>query len=354
VLSVTVTISPKRGFDFTVQAEAAQVYKPLSRLFTGVTANGSAAPAATTTTQLTLTFNEQFTGLNSSHIILEGIEPITKGMMYGSGTSFTLPISGFTEGGSLTVKVQMPALTIFGASSHTVTIHLGPPAVPTTIRFVERLKDGVTVEWPPAVGATSYRFYYAETQSSTGVLVAENVIGTPNQDGTWLTTTLKGEHFAYDKLGIIRIASSNSVGNSAPQTIWFVRYFNYYNTLFDTLLGDRVWVPEDDPTGAGRIRIQFGTFGGSFGGGDTASIHFRFYLNDDNTGYDTSNLRISSLHTNNKIEFSGTGDNDGSFDYELDDGVLTVSNFTLNFPHHDLDVERTAAAYNTRFIRRQP
>jgi hypothetical protein len=87
--------------------------------FSGVIANGSSSQ---TTTTLTLTFSQAITGLSAGDITLGGVSSVNKGSLSGSGPTYTLPISGFTKGGSLTVSVAKSGYTISGGSK-TVTIY---------------------------------------------------------------------------------------------------------------------------------------------------------------------------------------------------------------------------------------
>ena len=81
------------------------------------TANGS---ATATTTEITFTLSEAIPGLTASDITLSGVAGVTKGTLSVAGTTYTLPISGFTAGGTLTITVTKSGYTISG--SHTVTI----------------------------------------------------------------------------------------------------------------------------------------------------------------------------------------------------------------------------------------
>jgi len=87
--------------------------------FSSVTADGSVAQ---TTAQLTLTFSQAITGLTANDITLSGVSGVTKGTLSGSGPSYTLPISGFTSGGTLSVAVARSGYTISG-SPKTVSIY---------------------------------------------------------------------------------------------------------------------------------------------------------------------------------------------------------------------------------------
>jgi hypothetical protein len=87
--------------------------------FSNVSANGSSSQ---TTTQLTLTFSQAITGLSASDITLSGVSGVSKGILIGSGPTYTLGISGFTSGGTLRVAVAKTGYNISG-SPQTATIY---------------------------------------------------------------------------------------------------------------------------------------------------------------------------------------------------------------------------------------
>ncbi|WP_461249177.1 hypothetical protein, partial [Treponema sp. R6D11] len=68
-----------------------------------VTANGSSTQ---TTTQLKLTFSTAITGLAVCDIALSGVKGVSKGTLSNSGAVYTMTISGFTAGGTLSVAVE--------------------------------------------------------------------------------------------------------------------------------------------------------------------------------------------------------------------------------------------------------
>jgi hypothetical protein len=79
--------------------------------------------ANTTTTQLTLTFNAAITGLSAADITLTaGSTGAAKGTLTGTGPVYTLPITGVTAGGEVSVAVAKSGYTISG-SPKTVTIY---------------------------------------------------------------------------------------------------------------------------------------------------------------------------------------------------------------------------------------
>ena len=111
--------------------------------FKSMTANGSATQ---TTTQLTLTFDKEITGLSASDITLTGVSNVSKGTLSNSGAVYTLPISGFTAGGTLSAAVSKSGYTITGSPKTAAIFYNGttpnpPPAVP------------LHSKWPFYVGA---------------------------------------------------------------------------------------------------------------------------------------------------------------------------------------------------------
>jgi len=82
-----------------------------------VTADGSSTQ---TTTQLTLSFDKTIEGLSATDITLSGVSGVSKGTLSGSNP-YTLPVSGFTSGGTLNVTVVKSGYTI-GNSPKTVVI----------------------------------------------------------------------------------------------------------------------------------------------------------------------------------------------------------------------------------------
>jgi formylglycine-generating enzyme required for sulfatase activity len=88
--------------------------------FTSLTADGS---ATATTTKLTLTFDEDITGLNAEDIALDGGSTgAVKGNLTKTGTGvYDLAVAGITAGGSVTVAVSKSGYTITGRTK-TVTV----------------------------------------------------------------------------------------------------------------------------------------------------------------------------------------------------------------------------------------
>ena len=104
-----------------------------------VTANGSSTQ---NTTELVLTFDEKINGLMAADITLSGVAGVNKGTLSG-GPDYTLPISGFTAGGTLTVTVAKSGFTISG-SPKTVPIYALNWNSAVDVYVVGNSKDGVT------------------------------------------------------------------------------------------------------------------------------------------------------------------------------------------------------------------
>ena len=109
----------KAGFTISGSPKTATIYYATSVTFVGVTANGSATQ---TTTELTFAFSQAIDGLTADDITLSGISGVQKGTLIGSGSTYTLPISGLTSGGTLNLAVEKSGFSING-SPKTVTIY---------------------------------------------------------------------------------------------------------------------------------------------------------------------------------------------------------------------------------------
>ena len=120
--SYTVTVSAA-GYNSKISTAVTVTGAPLPVTFSNVSANGSETQ---TTTTLTLTFSQAITGLAATDITLSGVSGITKGTLGGSGPVYTLPVSGFTAGGTLSVAVAKSGHTISG-SPKTVGIYYYTP-----------------------------------------------------------------------------------------------------------------------------------------------------------------------------------------------------------------------------------
>ena len=179
--------------------------------FNNVTANGSPSQI---TTELTLTFSQSITGLSVSDIALSGVSGVSKGTLSGTGPTYTLGISGFTVGGTLSVAVAKPGYDINGSpQSTTIYYYTAPvpqvPSAPTGVT-AERNPAGSTtvrVTWNPVSGATGYRVYYSATGSGSGNL--EGSPSTTSFDSTG--NSASGTHY-------FRVSAVNSAGEGSPSS----------------------------------------------------------------------------------------------------------------------------------------
>jgi len=110
--AITVTVTREGYVDSVASSPTAAISALINFTFNSVTANGSSTQ---TTTQLTLTFSQAITGLTANDITLSGVSGVQKGTLSGSGSTYTLPISGFTSGGTLNVAVEKAGFTVSGS-----------------------------------------------------------------------------------------------------------------------------------------------------------------------------------------------------------------------------------------------
>ena len=145
-LSVAVT---KSGYAIIGSPKTVAIYynkPPTAVAFSSVTQNGSAAQ---TTTQLALNFSQAISGLSASDIALSGVQGVAKGALIGTGSSYILPISGFTSGGTLSVAVAKSGYNISN-STRTVAVYYNKPPTAIAVTGVSLNKTSTTL----AVGAT--------------------------------------------------------------------------------------------------------------------------------------------------------------------------------------------------------
>jgi hypothetical protein len=175
---------------------------PTAVAFNGVTANGSSSQ---TTTQLTLTFSQAITGLTIDHITLSGVSGAVKGTLSGSGTTYTLGISGFTSGGTLSVSVSSPSGYSVSGSPKTVTIYRATQAgsnAAITIAFAQivdsspSIQSGITIYRSSTKTPTSATFTVANPSQYTNITWYIN--GTSVSGSS---ITIHSMHFDYYSIG---------------------------------------------------------------------------------------------------------------------------------------------------------
>jgi hypothetical protein len=193
----TATTNYTQNFTITIASNM------VSATFNSVTANGSSTQ---TTTQLTLTFSQAITGLTASDITLSGVSGVVRGSLSGSGPTYTLGISGFTSGGTLTVAVSRSGFNI-SPSSRTVTIFHSGGGGST------QLTGTVSITGTPQVGQTLS--VNTNSLGGSGTISYQWRAGSSNV-GTASTLTLTSSHVGANITVIVtRANNSGSVTSSA-------------------------------------------------------------------------------------------------------------------------------------------
>jgi hypothetical protein len=142
--------------------------------------NGSSTQ---TTTRLTLTFSKAITGLSASDITLTGVSGVTKGKLSSSGSTYTLLISGFRDGGSLTVAVSKIGYSISG-SPKTVTIYynfnkadyviVNQTSMPDSAPEIVWLKNSIWLMYEENEHVEDWMANYVKTNKIKTILSSEN------------------------------------------------------------------------------------------------------------------------------------------------------------------------------------
>jgi len=164
------------------------------------------------TTQLTLTFSQAITGLTAANInIGSEITGLTKGTLSGSGTTYTLPITGFTTGGTISVSVSKLGYTISGIPK-TVTIFISGgesiPSAPTGVITTGSTSNSITISWYSITGATGYYIYRSSSYS-----------GTYTQVGNTTSTSYTDTGLAANTTYYYKVAAYNSVGTGSQSPV---------------------------------------------------------------------------------------------------------------------------------------
>ncbi|MCL2763161.1 MAG: fibronectin type III domain-containing protein [Treponema sp.] len=179
---------------------------PTPVTFESVTADGGASVA---TTELTLTFSQAITGLNANDITITGVDGITKGTLGSIGPVYTLPISGFTAGGELTVAVAKSGFAISG-SPQTVDIFYTAPTVP-----------GVPQHFTATAGDTEVILTWTAPTSNGGSTIIRYEVSSDN-GATWVdASSTIGHTFTGLDNGTeytFKVRAVNAIGNSAEAT----------------------------------------------------------------------------------------------------------------------------------------
>jgi len=198
---------------------------------------GQDGSSTKTTTQLTLNFSQVIDGLSANDITLSGVDGVTKGTLSGVGPSYTLPISGVTTNGTLTVSVAKSGYTISG-SSKTTTIYYSPGILTITgvpQNLVQNVlnwggdigvySDGEPLEWQAGILSDP-------TLTQTGSTYTVTVALFQGPDTPWTTSgtyLVWVDIYTSETAGVVYEANVTFTSGSA--TIPFTPNFAYYGTF---------------------------------------------------------------------------------------------------------------------------
>jgi hypothetical protein len=211
---ITVTVT-RTGYSGSVTSSATD----LIAIFNSVTADGSASQF---TTALTLTFSQAIPGLYANDITLSGVPGVQKGTLSGPSGSgpvtYTLPISGFSAGGTLDVSVAKSGYAI-SDSQKTVTIYV----ISVTLNNVTA--DGSPLQFTTALTLTFSRAIpglsagdITLSHSVSGQSVSKGTLSDPNGSGT-VTYTLPISGFSSSGFLTVAVAKSGYAINDSQKTV---------------------------------------------------------------------------------------------------------------------------------------
>jgi len=143
--AITVTVTRDGYIGDVTSSLTAAVSAPVFVTLNSVTANGSSTQ---TTTQLTLSFSQAITNLSADDITIThsvSSQSVIKGTLTASGSTYTLPISGFTNSGTLSVAVAKPGYTISGSPKTGISIYNYIPPLTGTVGINGTLQTGQTL-----------------------------------------------------------------------------------------------------------------------------------------------------------------------------------------------------------------
>jgi len=148
---------------------------------------------------LTLTFSDEIPGLSASDISLSGVSGVSKGTLSGTGPSYTLPISGFTASGTVSVAVSKTGYAVIGSPKDVVIYYK-----------IGSLPYGITLDKSGTQPFTAANYGYG---SQTPMTVTITNIG--NQATGALTIALSGTN---DTSFTLSKTSSNIATTGATDT----------------------------------------------------------------------------------------------------------------------------------------
>ena len=184
--TITVTVTRDGYVGDVTSSPTAAVPAPTYVTLSNVTADGSSTQ---TTTVLTLNFSQAIANLTAYDITLTHSvsgQSFVKGVPTASGSSYTLPISGFTSGGTLSVAVAKPGYSVSGSPKTEIPIYCFSPPLTGNVGIDGTLKTGQTLTanttYLGGNGTITYEWRRGTTvvgtNSSTYTVVAADVSST--------------------------------------------------------------------------------------------------------------------------------------------------------------------------------
>jgi hypothetical protein len=192
----------------------------ISVTFNSVTADGSSSQ---TTTQLTLIFSQAISGLTENDISLNGVSGVNKGILSGSGPAYTLPISDFTQNGTLTVSVSKSSYDI-SPPSRTATIYYYSGGDNILVSF-----DSVTADGSPTSTTTQLTLTFSQvisglTENDISLSGMSGVnMGILSSSGPVYTLPISG----FTQNGTLSISVSKSGYDISPSSRTATIYYYY-------------------------------------------------------------------------------------------------------------------------------
>jgi len=214
--TLTVTVAKPPSYIITSSPQSVEVYlvnKPVT--LNSVVADGSASE---TTTALTLTFSEAIPGLSADNITLT--PDVEKGTLTSAGSVYTLPISGFTAGGTLTVEVSIFGYAIKDSGgdpfvSEDVTIYYSD--IPITLSNVTA--DGDTNTTTTELTLTFNDLIDDLSEDDITLTGVAGVVKGTLTDGTGFTYILPISGFTVGGNLIVEVAKEGYIITGSPKTV---------------------------------------------------------------------------------------------------------------------------------------
>jgi hypothetical protein len=296
--SITATVTRSGNSSSVTSAVTGPVTaSAISVTFTGLTADGSSTQ---TTTALTLTFSQEITGLAAGDITLSGISDVSKGTLTASGSTYILPISGFTAGGTLSVAVAKSGYTISDTPKTATVYYYTTPSVGIVINLTDMNEWELAEQAAQATPNVNKAFTVTGTYTAYCWYLDGASVGTASsytfnkQDGVYQLVVVVTDSNGESRSGRCRI----TVGGQQPLTV-------------------NVWANGSITDANGEDWYSFPVTNGTT---------YRIWWNDSKQGNSTKtgDVAVSARYENvSTFIFGGTNTT-------VDSGWTTAQSFTAN------------------------